>query len=71
MAEVEKDPEAGMESPTAEDAQGEQKPAPPAWKEVYGGSKFEIRSLFPPFTWLPAYVRFAKGREIYSRCEKK
>ena len=56
--EVEKDPEAGMESPKAED---DVKPVPPAWKEVYGGSKFEVRSLLPPFTWLPAYVRYAKG----------
>ena len=47
-----------MESPKAED---DVKPVPPAWKEVYGGSKFEVRSLFPPFTWLPAYVRYAKG----------
>ena len=56
--EVEKDPEAGMESPKTE---GEVKPVPPEWKEVYGGSKFAVSSLFPPFTWLPAYVRYAKG----------
>ena len=55
--EVEKDAEAGMESPKSES----EVKSPPAWKEVYGGSKFEVRSLFPPFTWLPAYVRFAKG----------
>eukprot|EP00913_Durusdinium_trenchii_P014733 g13821.t2 len=57
-AEVEIDPEAAMESPRAE---GEETPVPPAWKEVYGGSRFEFKSLFPPFTWLPAYIRFAKG----------
>ena len=57
-SEVERDPEAGMESPRA---QGEV--MPPAWKEVYGGGRFEVRSLFPPFTWLPAYIRFAKGWE--------
>ena len=60
-AEVEIDPEAAMESPRAE---GEETPVPPAWKEVYGGSRFEFKSLFPPFTWLPAYIRFAKGGEM-------
>lgn len=65
--EVEKDPEAGMESPKAED---DVKPVPPAWKEVYGGSKFEVRSLFPPFTWLPAYVRYAKGTASTGDIEK-
>ena len=46
------DPEVGEEKP--------EKPLPP-WKEVYGGNGFEINSLFPPITWLPAYVRFMKG----------
>eukprot|EP00913_Durusdinium_trenchii_P018280 g17175.t1 len=58
-------PEAGMESPRA---QGEV--MPPAWKEVYGGGRFEVRSLFPPFTWLPAYIRFAKGHATAGDSEK-
>ncbi len=62
---MEKDPEAGMESP-----KGEEILVPPVWKDVYGGAKFEVRSLFPPFTWLPAYIRFLKGNATAIDTEK-
>jgi hypothetical protein len=55
-------PEAGMESP-----QGKEKPMPPAWREVYGGSKFDVRSLFPPFTWLPATMSDSSGPAVQLR----
>ena len=63
---MEKDPEAGMESPKAEGKEI----VPPVWKDVYGGAKFEVRSLFPPFTWLPAYIRFLKGNATPIDTEK-
>ena len=55
-------PEAGMESP-----QGKEKPMPPAWREVYGGRKFDVRSLFPPFTWLPATMSDSSGPAVQLR----
>lgn len=51
-----------VEKPVVEfqDPEVGEKPLPP-WKEVYGGNGFDMKPLFPPITWLPAYIRFMKG----------
>ena len=35
---------------------------PSEWQEVYSGKRFRLASLLPPLTWLPRYVRAARGR---------